>query len=261
MEIKNYLEEHYKSYSEDERLESKHDSVELLTTLKYIYKYLKKGMRILEIGAATGKYSLHFAEEGYQVNAVDLIGHNLDILKSKIKPEYNIIVNQGNALDLNMYEDNTFDITLVLGPIYHLYTMEDKKRAVSEALRVTKKGGIIYLAYLTNDSVIIDYELLDKNLVEDRKKGLISKNFRCESIPELIFSMDYVSEFDDMMSHFNLEPLHTVATDGMTHHFKDKIDEMDDEFFKAWLDYHYSTCERKDLMGYSNHVLYIGRKL
>lgn len=260
MEVKEYLDQYYENYKEDERLLRKYCSVEFLTTVKYIDQYLKKDMRILEVGAATGRYSLHYAEQGYRVDAADLVDYNLNILKSKIKENHNITVHRANALDLSMYQDNTFDITLVLGPLYHLFTEEDQKKAIAEAVRVTKKNGIIYLAYISNDSVILSYGLLSGNLVKDRKSGVIDENFRCTNIPERLFRMNYVHEFKEMMKQFDIEHLHTVASDGMAGFLKDIINEMDEEFYQTWLEYHFSICERQDLIGYSNHVLYICKK-
>ena len=63
-----------------------------------------------------------------------------------------------------------------------------------------------------------------------------------------------------MVNQLDVTHLHTVATDGMTQHFESKIEALDDETYNAWLSYHYSTCERSDLVGYSNHVIYIGKK-
>jgi ubiquinone/menaquinone biosynthesis C-methylase UbiE len=70
-EIK-YLTEYYSNYDEDGRLTSKHGQVEFLTTMRYINKFLKKGMRVLEVGAGTGRYSLTIAEKGFQG---DFAGH------------------------------------------------------------------------------------------------------------------------------------------------------------------------------------------
>ena len=54
MEVKDYLSNYYEQYDEDGRLTSKYGMVEYITTMKYIEKYLKPGMRVMEIGAATG---------------------------------------------------------------------------------------------------------------------------------------------------------------------------------------------------------------
>jgi len=110
--------------AEDTRLESQHGQVEFLTTIKYIEEYLKPETKILEIGAGTGRYSLYYANKGYDVTAIEYVQHNVDILKSKIKDNMNIVAEQGDAVDLSRFENNTFDVTLVLGPLYHLY--EDK---------------------------------------------------------------------------------------------------------------------------------------
>ena len=120
--IEKILENYYNNYDEDSRLiRDKAHSIEYITTTKYIEKYLKKGDRIIEVGAGTGRYSINYAPKGYQVDSVELISKNLEILKSKITKDMKINAIKGNCMDLSMYEDNTFDITLVLGPMYHLY--------------------------------------------------------------------------------------------------------------------------------------------
>ena len=134
-----YIKEYYSNYEEDNRFtQDKSHRVEFITTTKYIDKYLKKGDRILEIGAGTGAYSIHYAKQGYKVDSLELVQSNIDIFQSKITSDLDINIRQGTALDLSCYEDNTFDVTLVLGPLYHLYNEEDKNKAIQEALRVTK---------------------------------------------------------------------------------------------------------------------------
>ena len=81
METKDYLTNFYEAYDEEGRLSSKHGMVEYITTMKYIEKYLKPKMRILEIGAATGRYSHALAQRGYRVDAVELVEHNIEIFK------------------------------------------------------------------------------------------------------------------------------------------------------------------------------------
>ena len=82
-EIK-YLTNYYNNYDEDGRLTSKYGQVEFLTTMNYINKFLKKGMRILEVGAGTGRYSLTIAEKGFQVDAIELIQHNMIFSRAKL---------------------------------------------------------------------------------------------------------------------------------------------------------------------------------
>jgi 2-polyprenyl-3-methyl-5-hydroxy-6-metoxy-1,4-benzoquinol methylase len=143
METKDYLTNYYERYDEDGRLLSKHGMVEYITTMRYIEKYLRPEMRILEIGAATGRYSHALARNGYRVDAVELIEHNIEIFKQNTMLGENVTIMQGDVMDLSSFGNDTYDITLLLGPMYHLFTTEDKLKALSEAIRVTKKGGII----------------------------------------------------------------------------------------------------------------------
>ena len=243
---------------EDERLETNHGKVEFITTTKYIDKYLKQGDRILELGAGTGRYSLHYAKQGFKVNAIEYTKNNLDILKSKITKGMNIVAEQGDALDLSRFEDNTFDVTLVLGPLYHLYDDKQINEAIDEAIRVTKKNGILMIAFLTSDSIVIDWVVKKHHF--DRKGQAFDDNYKMINQLEEVFSAFYIDEFEDIMKPKNVEELHMVATDGMSHHIKETIDFLDDYEFNEWVKYHLTTCERRDLMGYSNHMLYIGKK-
>ncbi len=261
MDEQKYLIEYYNNYDEEGRLTSKHGQVEFLTTMRYINKYLMKGMRILEVGAGTGRYSIALANQGYQVDAVDLVEHNIDILKSKIKPEHNISAKLGNALDLSCYTDNTFDITLVLGPMYHLFHIDDKKKALQEAIRVTKKGGVVFVAYCINEGTMIVWGFVQGNILAGIENGMIDLDkYQCLSNPSLIFEMHRQEDIKKLMAGFDVEPLHYVATDLATNFMRDTIDVMDDKMFQTYLDYHFTICERADLVGATHHSLDIFRK-
>ena len=256
-----YLKAFYESYDEEARFSRRSSSVEFLTTVRYIDRYLRPGMSLLEVGAGTGRYSRHYAAQGYAVDAVELVEHNIDVFREKTTPDMNLRVRQGNACDLSMFEDGCFDITLVLGPLYHLFSMEDKRRAVSEALRVTRPGGLLYVAFIMNDATILSWGLQQGHLAEGLKNGLITEDFHCASVPEMLFDMSTLQEVETLMAEFPLEQRHLVASNGMSCHFGDTLDAADDELFRAWLAYHFHTCERRELLGYSSHLLYIGAKL
>lgn len=87
MKTNQYLINHYSSYNEDARLVSKHGSVEFFTTMHYIEKYIKPDDRVLEIGAGTGRYSHALARQGYAVDAVELVEHNIEIFRKNIQPD------------------------------------------------------------------------------------------------------------------------------------------------------------------------------
>lgn len=261
-ELDEILNNHYSNdYTEDDRLiKDKTHQVEYITTLKYIDKYLKKGDRVLEVGAGTGIYSLGLAKRGYQVDAVELVNDNLNILKSKITPAMNINAIQGNALDLSMYEDNTFDMTLVLGPLYHLFKEEERDKVIEEAIRVTKSGGIIYYAFILSDLTMINWGFEKGNLVPNMGV-MITDDYKVINREEYIFYLTYMSDIKKLMQeHDKQEVITYVATDGVGRVMSDKINVMSDEEYKHYINYHLSICEREDLIGYSGHVLAITKK-
>lgn len=258
-EVEEILNKYYEEYDEDSRLvRDKAHTIEYLTTIKYIDKYLKKGDRILEVGAGTGRYSIKYAQDGYQVDSVELINKNLEILKSKITKNMNINAIQGNCINMSMYEDNTFDVTLVLGPLYHLYEEEDINRAITETIRVTKTGGKIFIAYITDDAVMLSYGLRKGNL--KRLKEICDENWNVAKLKEEIFATYKIKDFDELIGKFNIKKLETIATDGIAPNMQSYINELDEEEFEIYLDYHLKNCRRKDLIGYSSHILEIVEK-
>ena len=152
-----HLKRYYESHDEDGRLLSRTGQVEFLTTMRYIQKYLRPGMRILEIGAGTGRYSHALAREGYAVDAVELVESNIVRFNALTQPGENITIRQGNACDLSPFPDGAYDVTLLLGPMYHLFTEEEKLAALGEAIRVTKRGGVIFVAYCMADASVLAY--------------------------------------------------------------------------------------------------------
>lgn len=261
METLEVLTQYYSSYDEDGRLLSRHGSVEYLTTMRYIEKYLRPGVRILEIGAATGRYSHALALRGYEVDAVELVQHNIDIFREKTQPGEKVTIRQGDARDLSMLADDTYDITLLLGPMYHLFAVAEQKQALSEAIRVTKQGGIVFAAYCGNDATMVQYCFGRGMLKEKRYQDLVDlQTFKAYSDPAELFQLYRREEIDALMEEFPTTRLHYVGTDMATNYMRQTIDEMDDEFFDLYLRYHFAICERSDLVGASHHILDIHRK-
>lgn len=263
MKTNQYIIDFYSSYDEDSRLTLKHGSVEFLTTMRYIEKYIRPGDRVIEIGAATGRYSHTLARKGYTVDAVELVEHNIEIFRENTLPDEKITVTQGNALDLSAFPDDTYDITLLLGPLYHLYNDEDKRQALSEAIRVTKKGGIIFAAYVISDGSLIDegFRLGNFSVAEYIKNGMLDpETFAAVSEPKDLFELVRKEDIDSLMSVFPVTRLHYVATDGCARIIRDELDQMERSAFELFLKYHFATCEREDMAGITSHSLDIFRK-
>lgn len=262
METLKALTEFYSGYDEDSRLLSRHGSVEYLTTMRYIGKYLRPGMRILEVGAATGRYSHALARQGYQVDAVELVEHNIRIFEQNTQPGENVMIRQGNAVDLKMFEDDTFDITLLLGPMYHLFTVEEQRKALEEAVRVTKPGGVVLAAYCGNEATMVQC-CFGRGLIRDEHlRSLIDPvTFKASSDPAELFQLYRKEEIDALLDGMPVERLHYVGSDMATMYMRQTVDEMEDEVFDLYLQYHFSICERSDLVGASHHILDVLRKV
>ena len=261
METKEILANYYENYDEDGRLRSRHGMVEFLTTMRYVSKYLRPGMRILEIGAGTGRYSHALARQGYRVDAVELLEHNIEIFRRNTLPGETVTVTQGNAVDLSAFAGETYDITLLLGPMYHLFTEEEKLQALSEAIRVTKKGGVIFSAYCMGDASILSYGFIRGKVHEIIEKCMLDPvTFETFSNPWDLFELYRKEDIDELRRQLSVTQLHFVATDGYTNHIRDTVDAMDDKTYEVFLNYHFATCERPDMIGYSHHTIDVFRK-
>ena len=132
------IEKYYNKFNEEHRLQTRHGLVEFATSMHHIQNVIsgRKNLKILDVGAGTGRYSVELCHFGHEVTAVELVRRNLEVLRSKHEK---IKTWQGNALDLSFLEENKFDITICFGPMYHLKTQEERLKALEEIRRVTKK--------------------------------------------------------------------------------------------------------------------------
>lgn len=252
-----FLEQYYNLYDEDGRLASKHGKVEFITTMKYIHDYVKPGAKVLEVGAGTGRYSIALSREGYQVQAMELIEHNIEVFKSKLMDNEHIDIKQGNALDLSVYDNNSFDAVLILGPMYHLYNEEDKVQVLKEAKRILKKDGYIFVAYCMNEPTIIQWAFADdgNNMLESLSNNMLTDDFACISKPADLFELVRVEDIERLSEKCELTRIKFIGTDMFSNYIKERIEEWSDEVYEIYLKYHFSICERSDVIGLSNHTL------
>lgn len=259
------LETYYNKFNEEKRLDSRHGQVEFITSMKYIHKYLKEieqekpkeEIRILDVGAATGRYSIPLAREGYDVTAVELVKHNLSRLKAKGSA---VKAYQGNAMKLKRFADNSFDVVLVFGPMYHLHEKEEKLKALSEAKRVTRPGGLVFAAYIMNEYSVITYAIKERHIKEGVEKGMLDEHFHCTRRANELYSFVRTEDIEDLNREAGLGRIQVVAADGAANYIRTFLNALDEEEFQLFLDYHLATCERADLLGASGHLVDILQK-
>ena len=229
--------------------------VKLITVGKLKEKYLKDGDKILDIGAGAGEYSLYFARKGYEVSALELADANIAAFKKKLTPEDKIDLVQGNALDLSRYADKSFDIVLLFGPLYHLKNDADKQKCISEAKRVCKDGGKIFFAFISNDFVFLTEFGYDVNYFSNGDYD--KETFKLNDFP---FVFHTVGAARKLLADGGINILHEVASDGASELLAARINEMSDEDYTQYLRYHFYICEKPELLGMTNHLLFMGEK-
>ena len=246
----------YDIFNEDSRLNhSQAARVEFLTTVRYIEKYLKKGDKILDIGAGAGEYSLYFARNGYEVAALELTDANIAAFRKKLMPEDKIDLVQGNALDLSRYDDKSFDIVLLFGPLYHLQNDADKLKCIAEAKRVCKDGGKLFFAFISNDFVFLTEFLYDVNYFSSGDYN--KETFKLNDFPFVFHTVDTARE---LLLRGKVKILHEVASDGASELMVARINETSDEDYAQYLRYHFYICEKPEFLGMTNHLLFVGEK-
>ncbi|MBE6043573.1 class I SAM-dependent methyltransferase [Clostridium thermopalmarium] len=250
---------YYNKFCEDKRLTRRYGQVEYITSMKYIHEYLgeNKNAKILDVGAGTGRYSVQLANEGYDVTAIELVKHNLGVLKSKGST---VKAMQGTALDLSRFSDNTFDMTLIFGPMYHLYTFEDKLKAMLEAKRVTKIGGVILVAYCMNEYSVLTYGFKENNIRKCIDDGRLTDDFHVISEPKDLYDYVRIEDINKLNEAAGLQRIKIIAADGPANYMRPVLNAMDEDTFQLFLKYHFSTCERPELLGASAHTVDILRR-
>ena len=260
------LEEYYNKFNEEKRLNSRHGQVEFRVSMKYIMEYLqecektgreKNDIKLLDIGAGTGRYSVAIANEGYDVTAVELVKHNLGLLKAK---NSSVKAMQGNALKLKKLENEQFDVTLLFGPMYHLFSEEDRLKALSEAKRVTKKGGIILVAYVMNEYGVLTYAFKEKHVMECVEQKRFTEDFHTVSEPKDLYDYVRIEDIDALNEKAGLERIKILSPDGPANYMRPFLNQLSDEEFEVFVQYQMATCERPDLIGAGAHTVDILRK-
>lgn len=250
---------YYNKFNEDKRLTRRHGIVEFTTAMKYIVKYLKRmnNPKILDVGAGTGKYSIELDKLGYDVTAVELVKHNLMYLK---KNHPNVKSYLGNAINLKKFKDESFDLVLLFGPMYHLITKEEKIKALMEAKRVIKPDGIIMISYYMNEYAVIKHGFIEGNIINAIKNNEIDNKFHVTPKKDDLYSMVRLEDINELKKITKLKRIKILSQDGASDYIRPVINKMDDNTFETYIKYHLSICERKEVLGASSHVLDILKK-
>ena len=250
--------EFYGKYNEEKRLISPYGRVEFLVTMHFLKEEIgdRKGLRILDVGAGTGRYSIPLAAEGHLVKAVDLTPYNVGILKQKADRQ-GVTLNAeiGNALNLKKEPSDAYDVVLLFGPMYHLFSDAKKVQALSEAKRVLKPDGKLFVSYIMNDFAVVKFGFMENNAENSYYSGKLDKAFHVLNEKKDLFSYDRTEDLDRYNASCGLKLRSRIAQDGPTHYMRKTVSEMDEPTFLLYLKYVISVAKRSDMTGASCHVM------
>ena len=144
-------------YDEDERLtRTPHGQLEFLRTQQLLRRLLPPApAAVVDVGGGTGVHARWLAADGYQVQLVDPVAEHVDQARAIVGVQASV----GDARALTM-ADSSVDAALLLGPLYHLVDERDRGRALAEAVRVTRPGGLVVAAAISRYAALLELAAL-----------------------------------------------------------------------------------------------------
>jgi len=264
-EIEAFYDEH--AQYEWERLER--HRMEFAVTMRALEDYLPPApAKILDVGGGPGRYAIALAQLGYYVTLFDLSQGCLTLAKQKAKQAGVKIegFEHGNARDLSRFANGRFDAVLLMGPLYHLLTEEDRRQALREARRVLRSGGLIFAAFITRNAVIRWAAKEEPDWIirhPERLKELLSSGALRKAPGEPGFTSAYfvhANEIKPLMESEGFETLDLIACEGVVSMIEEKINELTGDAFAAWVELNYNLGKDQSVHGAAEHLLYVGRK-
>ena len=251
--------------SEHNRLEE--HQLEFDLTWRLLEEYLPPKGSILEIGAATGRYTLGLVERGYAVTAVDLSAACLEecqknLTKAGLQEKAQFIL--ADARNLNGVTQMDFDAVLLMGPLYHLVVEKDREMAVREAFIRLRPGGVIFSAFISRYGIWGD---LLKNLPEliddqDQVNSVLLKGRDCEAWPKGGFRAYFaeVAEIAPLHEAVGFETIKVFGVEPSISADDESYNKLEGERRARFLAVLYQISAEPSIVGASRHLLYIGRK-
>jgi len=243
--------------------------VEYAITARHLRRWIRDATTVIEIGVGGGLYSEMLARQGHQLCLVDVSAKLLDAAVERLRAcglEKRIVrVERASATNLDCFQDNAFDAVLMLGPLYHLLTPDERVRAVGEAERVLKASGIMFASGINRLAYLRDLfrESPEKILA---RRDFIEQFLRDGNLtPEIAPPIGHahlttVDEFRELFAGAFKE-LALVGVEAFSSPWQVKLNELSAAQAEAWLD----LIERAetlmpDALGMADHFLYVGEK-
>jgi S-adenosylmethionine-dependent methyltransferase len=259
--------EWYSSNLEGEHSRLERHQLEYDLSWRYLDQYLPSQGAILEVGAATGRYTLELAKRGYMLTAVDLSAALIEQCRKNLVDEglasrVQLVV--ADARDLGAVTEKQFDAVLLMGPLYHLVVEADRKIAVKEASDRLRAGGIIFSSFISRFGIMGD---LIKNVpgwIEDQAemRSLLERGQRPDGYPRGGFRGYFAqaSEIAPLHEAMGFETLVVAGVEPAISADDESYNKLLGKQRQLWLDLLYEMSTEKSIIGASRHLFYIGKK-
>ena len=234
-------------------------------TWRYLHDYLPPQGTILEVGAATGRYTLELARRGHRVTAVDLSAALIErcrkgLVDEGLESRVHLVV--ADARNLDAVEEKQFDAVLLMGPLYHLVEETDRELAVKAAADRLRVGGVIFSAFLSRFGVLGDLIKRVPHWIEDQThvRSLLGRGKRPDASPRGGFRgyFAYPSEMAPLHEALGFETLVVAGVEPVISADDESYNRLQMEQRQLWLDLLYEISTERSIVGASRHLLYIG---
>ena len=257
----------YNNTVESERVRLERHQLERDITWRYLDKYLPPEGTILEIGAATGGYTLELARRGYTVTAIDLSSNLIELCQNRVSAEgleKNVRFLVADARDLSDVEGDTFEAVLLMGPLYHLVLEEDRKTALNEAFNRLKPGGVIFSAYISRYGIWGDVLKNIPEVIENQAivRSVLDFGKDPDDMPVKGFRGHYttLSEIAPLHEEVGFKTLVVAGVEPAVSADDESYNKLEGTRRKLWLDLLYELSTEESIIAASRHLLYIGVK-
>lgn len=240
---------------------SRAGSLEFHYTKKHLAPFVTPESRVIEIGCGTGYYGMHFGPLCAGYRGIDLTPDNIAVFKEKIASAglSNVTAETGDAVNLENVTDGCCDVSLCLGPMYHL-SPEERDAAFSECARITENGGIAAFAYISKLGVYAGACSYDRwrNVYPNGKANEYCLNQGTDDANPDVFYFTTPEEMEAKARAHGFEVIKNCGLDFML--MMAAIEQMTDEQFTYYMELADQMAESRFCTGLANHALLICRK-